>query len=167
MDSDYGTFPERLIDLFDAVGPEERAYIRTLTAAEDGEYAAVSLDRFTVQPHTMGALDWSGVVVLEQRVEEDYEAASALFGGLVLQHAPSPASEVIVFWGNLAIPTIGIPARLAAEQAGELMDTGDDAWVYLPESKILVEYWHSGRITAGKVPEGEGGGPARPAVPAS
>ncbi|WP_328611667.1 hypothetical protein OG943_21955 [Amycolatopsis sp. NBC_00345] len=128
VDSDYGTHPGVLIDLFDAVGPEERAYIRTLTAAEDGEYAAVSLDRFSVEPHTMGALDWSGAVVLEQCVEEDYTAASALFGGLVLRCALSPAAEVIVFWGN--------------------------AWVYLPESKILVEYWHSGRITAGRVPEG-------------
>ena len=157
MDSDYGIHPDNLIDLFDAVGSEERVYIRTLTAAEDGRYAAVSLDLFTVDPQTRGALDWSSATVLEQRVETDYEAASALFGGLMLRYAPSPAAEVIVFWGNVVIPTIGIPVRLAADQAGELMDTGDDAWVFIPENKILVEYWHSGRITAGRVPEGEEG----------
>lgn len=31
------------------------------------------------------------------------------------------------------------------------MDTGDDIWIYPSTGKVLIEYWHSGRITATEI----------------
>ncbi|GAA4553867.1 hypothetical protein [Amycolatopsis samaneae] len=151
MNDFYGTHPAALQDLLDEIGPVESALVHQLSREEDDALAAVSRRRFPVDRATTGAVDWSGAVVLEQSLEEDYEDAARVLGEVVLRHSPA-ASEVVVFWGNLVIPTVRLPARLAAANAGELIDTGDDVWIYLPDGNVLVEYWHSGRITAGIIP---------------
>nr|WP_042190255.1 hypothetical protein [Kibdelosporangium sp. MJ126-NF4]CEL19199.1 hypothetical protein [Kibdelosporangium sp. MJ126-NF4]CTQ95001.1 hypothetical protein [Kibdelosporangium sp. MJ126-NF4] len=148
MKSPYGTHPQALRDLLDAVGPAE---VRVFTLAEDEEYGNASINRFPIDKNWSGARDFSGVRVFEQVVEEDYEDAAVRLGETVLRYA-SPESEVVVFWGNVVIPTIGISAALAAANAETLMDTGDDVWIYPPGRNVLIEYWHSGRITAGEIP---------------
>ncbi|WP_406636364.1 hypothetical protein [Amycolatopsis sp. WGS_07] len=142
----YGTYRQALRDLRTALGPENRL-LHELSWEEDQALAAVSLTLF---PARFDGLGWPAEHVLTQAVEPDYERAARLLGDLVLQHSPEHA-DAVVFWGNLAIPTVRLPARLAAANAGELMDTGDDVWIYLPDRNVLVEYWHSGRITAGKL----------------
>ncbi|MEQ0565807.1 hypothetical protein ABJI51_42585 [Amycolatopsis sp. NEAU-NG30] len=152
MNTYYGTHPGALKPLLDTVGPAERELVRQFTAAEDAEFGSRSVNRFPIDRNTTGAKDWSGTRIHEQRVEDDYDEAARLLAELVLRYSPS-TSEVVVFWGNVVIPSIGIPARLAAENAGLLIDIGDDVWIYAPGSGVLIEYWHSGRITAGEVPK--------------
>ncbi|MFE0028509.1 hypothetical protein [Amycolatopsis sp. NPDC059021] len=154
MNNPYGTHPEALGDLLDAIGPQERGLVRQLSREEDDALAAVSLRRFPTDRATTGAIDWSGAVVLEQSFEQDYADAARVLGERVLRYS---TSDVVVFWGNLVIPTVRLPARLAAANAGELIDTGDDVWIYLPDRNVLVEYWHSGRITAGMIPDAVAG----------
>ncbi|MFD2469927.1 hypothetical protein [Amycolatopsis silviterrae] len=145
----YGTYPQALQDLRTALGPENRL-LHELSWEEDQALAAVSLELF---PGRFDGLRWPDENVLTQAAEPDYERAARLLGDLIRQHSPKHA-DAVVFWGNLSIPTVRLPARLAAANAGELMDTGDDVWIYLPDRNVLVEYWHSGRITAGTVPVG-------------
>ena len=145
----YGTHPQALRDLRTALGTENRL-LHELSWEEDQALAAVSLNLFPARSFFDG-LTWPDDAVLAQAVEPEYEQAARLLGDLILQHSAEHA-DAVVFWGNLALPTVRLPARLAAANAGELMDTGDDVWIYLPDRGVLVEYWHSGRITAGKVP---------------
>lgn len=152
MNTFYGSHPTALQDLFDAIGTAERSLVHVLSRTEDEALAAVSTRRFPVDRTTTGAVDWSGAGVVEQFVEEEYEEAARVLGEVILRNSP-PESDVVVFWGNLVIPTVRLPARLAAANSGELIDTGDDVWIYLPGHNVLVEYWHSGRITAGVIPD--------------
>ncbi|WP_414942002.1 hypothetical protein [Amycolatopsis sp. cmx-11-51] len=152
MNMHYGTHPNSLRPLFDAIGSDRRVLVRQLTLVEDNEYGSVSVNRFPIDLATTGAKDWSVTRIVEQRVEHDYDDAARVLGELIVRNT-DPRAEAIVFWGNVVIPSIGIPARLAAANAGLLMDIGDDVWIYLPDKDIVIEYWHSGRITAGEIPD--------------
>jgi len=151
VDTHYGTHPGALQDLREAIPENERALLRILTADENDELAGASLRNFPYSGALGGAIDWAAASFIEQVLEEGYVKASGRFGEFILKYA-SPESDAVIFWGNMVIPTVRLPARLAAENAGELMDTGDDVWIYFAEERILVEYWHSGSITAAKIP---------------
>lgn len=151
MNTHYGTYPGALQDLREAIPEGERGLLRTLVAVEDDELAGASLRKFPHGEASGGAIDWAAAGSIEQALEEDYLEASRRFSEFILRYA-SPESDAVIFWGNIAIPTVRLPARLAAENAGELIDTGDDVWIYLAEEGILVEYWHSGMITVAKIP---------------
>jgi hypothetical protein len=90
-------------------------------------------------------------LLARRSVEADDEAARIL-GDLLSSHA-SPRTEIVVFWANLLVPTIALPAKAVGEHADEVLATSHDVWVFVPETQVFLEYWHGGVITAARVPD--------------
>ncbi|WP_186785201.1 hypothetical protein [Streptomyces misionensis] len=138
----YGTQRGAIAALLEAVGDS----VMVLSYQEDRSFAAMSLDRF-------GA---AGSVRLDWRGHEVIDRCDAFDGGqlrrTVLAHA-EPGELAIVFWDNLAVPSVALEASLLADHAEVVEDVRPNCWIYLAGSAVLVER-HDGE-------EADGGAGAR------
>jgi hypothetical protein len=112
---------------------------------------SISLNRL---PQTSwGAIDWNDISPVEQRTTRTVVEAAELFAQLVLRYV-NPDSEVVLFWGNLVVPSVALPARVAAENAEEVLATSHDVWLFAIDERVLLEYFHEGRLTVVEIPAG-------------
>ncbi|MGW4893531.1 hypothetical protein ACWEQL_14900 [Kitasatospora sp. NPDC004240] len=138
----YGTEPGPAEEFAAAVG----APAMVLSAAEDAAFTALSLDRFAAVGSTR--LDWRGARVL--RRVEDFDA-TALRG--LLAELAAPQELAVLFWGNLAVPSVALDAARLAEHAEALLDAcGREFWVFLVDSGVLIEFQDGAGLTAGRPP---------------
>jgi hypothetical protein len=144
----YGSHPSRLSDLLDSLSPDERAGARLLDAKENLALEARTLDVF---PQTSwGTIDWDDVPLLEQRqVADDVEAARLLVDWV--NRLLAPRSEVVIFWGNLVVPSIAMAASTVAAHANEVIATSHDAWLFADRERLLIECFHEGKMTVAPV----------------
>ncbi|WP_216208094.1 hypothetical protein [Amycolatopsis aidingensis] len=122
-----------------------------LDGAANDAYYSLSLGRFPASENKFGGIELRISEVLRERVDLDLEESARELAGATEDFVASDA-EVIVFWGNLIIPTVAMPGSLAAAHAERLIEIGDDVWVFSPVDEILIEYWHNGSITVVRVP---------------
>ncbi|MEU9288242.1 hypothetical protein AB0D57_26965 [Streptomyces sp. NPDC048275] len=142
MSGGYGTHPEAIAEVVAAVG--DAAVV--LSYEEDRAFAAVSLSRFGAVGSTR--LDWHGVEVLER---------STAFDGAQLRrmvHDHGDGTELaVVFWSNLAVPSVALEAGTVATHAETLLDCSPECWVYLADSRMLIEFQDGEGATVGRVPD--------------
>ncbi|MFD3532478.1 hypothetical protein [Streptomyces sp. NPDC058664] len=139
----YGKHPEYIAEVLDLLGED----VLLLSYEEEREFASVSLNRFPAIGSAR--LDWHGAEVVERRDGFDGDALAALLGA----HA-GPDELVIVFWDNFAVPSIGLPAALAARHAGAILEQGYACWILLTDGGILIEFQDGEGLTAGRPPAG-------------
>jgi hypothetical protein len=137
----YGTHPEVIAALLAAIG--DAAMV--LSCEEDRSFAAVSLSRFG----SVGSsrLDWSGVEVLQRSPDFDGEGLRELLSGLA-----RPDELAVVFWGNLAVPSLALKIGLVEAQADAILKCGYECWIYLVDSGVVIEFQDGEGFTAGRVP---------------
>ncbi|MFV8187486.1 hypothetical protein [Streptomyces sp. AF1B] len=144
----YGTARARLDDLLKRLDPDERGQVMILDASENDEFENASLNRF---PHSdWTGIDWAGSDFSEQIFTAGEPEAAEVMGGW-LSRLPAD-SLVVVFWGNIRVPAVAMPAGSAAKQAENILCTSDDVWVFVVDEEFLIEYQHDGRLTAARVP---------------
>ncbi|MET8680694.1 hypothetical protein ABZW18_24675 [Streptomyces sp. NPDC004647] len=145
----YGSHPELLPKSLGR-GPEtESSGVRELTLDESRRLEAASINRFP--PASGGSLEWEDGSYLEQHFYEDEPDGARLVGGLVSSHA-APDSEVVLFWGNLIMPTVALPASSLVRHMDEVLEVGPVFWVFFPESHVLIECCPDGQVTVAAVP---------------
>jgi hypothetical protein len=137
----YGTQLDAIAGLLAAVG--DAAVV--LSYDEDRAFAALSLSRFG----SVGSarLDWSTAEVLK---------TSAAFDGGELRSLLRELARLdelaVVFWGNLAMPSLALEAGLVATHTDTVLECCYECWVYLVDSGILIEFQDGAGFTAGRVP---------------
>jgi hypothetical protein len=137
----YGTQPDVIEALLAAVGDA----VAVLSYDEDRTFAALSLGRFG----SVGSsrLDWSGAEVLQ---------SSPTFDGGELRKLLRELARLdelaIVFWGNLAVPSLALEAGLVATHADAIVECCFECWVYLVDSGVLIEFQDGEGFTAGRMP---------------
>ncbi|MFE7546619.1 hypothetical protein [Streptomyces gardneri] len=65
---------------------------------------------------------------------------------------------MVVFWDNLAVPSIALPASLAARHAEAILGEGYACWFLLTDSGLLIEFQDGEGLTAGRPPAAGPGG---------
>ncbi len=139
----YGTYPEEIATLLDVVG--ESAMV--LSFQEDRTFAALSLGRFGAVGSCR--LDWQGAEVIERCEAFDASQLRRLVGTY------AGANELaVLFWGNLAVPSVALEAALVASHAEAVLDCSPVCWIYLTDCAVLIEFQDGEGLTAAKVPHG-------------
>ncbi|MFD8973190.1 hypothetical protein [Streptomyces sp. NPDC059593] len=137
----YGTHPEYIAEVLGHLGKD----VLLLSYEEQRRFASVSLNRFGAIGSAR--LDWHGAEVVERRDAFDGEALAAL-----LRIHAGPDELVVVFWDNLAVPSIALPASLAARHAEAILGECYACWFLLTDSGILIEFQDGEGLTAGRPP---------------
>ena len=145
----YGSFPRRLDDFLDSLSSVERDQVRFLDYSEDRQMAGQSLDRF---PAVVSGIDWREAAFLEQRgFDDDLEAEHILREWL--DEYLSADRTVFIFWANLRVPTIELPRSVAKDHLDEIIAADFDQWFYGRNSRLLIECYHEGTLTAATIPD--------------
>jgi len=137
----YGTHAQPLARVLEAVGDSAML----LSYEEDRAFAALSLGRFPAVGSSR--LDWRGAEVIERCEAFD----SGQLNRMVRAYARA-GELVVVFWSNLAVPSVAMEAALVAEHAEEVLEVSPECWIYLTDSRVLVEFQDGEGMTAGRVP---------------
>ncbi|MFJ8946337.1 hypothetical protein ACIRG4_24415 [Streptomyces sp. NPDC102395] len=140
-EASYGTQADVIAVLLRSVG--DAAVV--LAYDEDRTFAALSLNRFG----SVGScrLDWHGAEVLHRSPAFDGGELRRLLGSLA-----SPDELAVLFWGNLAVPSLASEAGLLATHADAVLECCPECWVYLVDSGVLIEFQDGEGFTAGRVP---------------
>ncbi|MFC9947070.1 hypothetical protein [Streptomyces pratensis] len=137
----YGTCPEVIAAIVEAAG--DAAVV--LSYDENRSFAALSLNRYG----SVGScrLDWSGTEVLRRSPAFDGAGLKAL-----LAEFARPDELAVVFWGNLAVPSLALEASSVAAHADAILECGYECWVHLVDSGVLIEFQDGEGFTAGRIP---------------
>ncbi|MFG2593988.1 hypothetical protein [Streptomyces sp. NPDC048438] len=135
----YGTHPGAIAALLDAVG--EAAMVLSF---QYRTFAALSVGRFGAVGSTR--LDWAGAEVIERCELFDADELRRLVASC------AGADELaVVFWSNLAVPSVALSAALVAVQAEAVLGCSPECWIYLVDSGVLIEFQDGEGFTAGRV----------------
>jgi hypothetical protein len=149
----YGSHPGRLDQLMASLGPDERASVRMLGAAENADLEDVSLNRFPQS--SWGAIRWDGLEILAQvEVLDTGDIERTLLEWLLLHAAPN--SKVVIFWGNLIVPSLEMTAQVAGNHMSEILAATHDLWIFVVREGVLIEFHHEGKLTAARIPSSDG-----------
>ncbi|WP_458078683.1 hypothetical protein [Streptomyces sp. EMB26] len=138
----YGTQVEVLGGLLEAFGDA----VVVLSYEEDRTFAALSLNRFGAVGSCR--LDWRGAEVLRR--------STAFDGGelrKMLCELAGPDELVVLFWGNLMVPSVAVEAGLVAAHADAVLADCYECWVYLVDRGVLIEFQDGEGFTVGRVPQ--------------
>lgn len=143
----YGSHPERLSDLLDSLAPEDRDKVHLVGFDENERLASSSLDKL---PQTnWGTINWEEAQYLEQQdTPREPEAVEAI--RQIISSKISPDSAAVIFWANLAVPTVQTTATIAMKAMDEIIAASHDVWLYFPDDNLLVEHFNEGRVTAAR-----------------
>lgn len=146
----YGSARSRLSDLLDGMDAEARADVMVLDRDENDAFESLSLRRF---PHSgWSGIDWERCGFADQGfVRSESEAAELIRSWL--RRLLADDSLLVVFWGNLAVPAVAMPVKIAIRYVEEILYTSDDFWLFAVDENILIEFTHEGTLTMGRIPE--------------
>ncbi|MEV4439316.1 hypothetical protein AB0K09_09870 [Streptomyces sp. NPDC049577] len=145
----YGSRPELLPGFMNDHHFGEGRRVVKLGLKESRELEAVSLNRFP--PTATAALGWAAGSYDERRWWDDEEGWAEVAAELLSSFVMGE-KHVAVFWGNLVMPTVTLPARTAVERARELLDAGPHFWIYPLGGSILIECLLDGQVTVATIP---------------
>ncbi|NYV75457.1 hypothetical protein [Streptomyces sp. UH6] len=149
----YGRYPELLPEFVRDARGEDGRQVVVLRWEESQELARLSLSRFPAWNSV--SLDWSAVPPVES-VEWDDGAGFAA----VLRRYGAGADAVVVFWGDLSVPTVVMPVDVAVRRAAELWDVGPEFWTYPLDGDVLVEARWGSPVVVGRIPSDPAQAPA-------
>ncbi|MET9118957.1 hypothetical protein ABZX38_32835 [Streptomyces longwoodensis] len=137
----YGTQPDAIAGLLAAAG----GAVVVLSYEEDRTFAALSLSRFGAV--TSSRLNWAGAEVLQSSPVFDGDELRKLLRGYA-----RPEELAVVFWGNLAVPSLALEAGLAAAHADAVLECCYECWIYLVDTRVLIEFQDGEGFIVGRVP---------------
>lgn len=161
----YGSHPEYLPPFMTDRRGEAARHVLLLDHADNRQLAAGSLNRFPARSSC--EIDWGDVPGVEQHWCPDSDAWVRLAAELCAPWAAGDAL-VVVFWGNLVIPTVVLPAQVLLSHAREIDDAQPHFWLHPLGGDTLVECLPDGTVTSAVIPavqglsSGSGGGPDEP-----
>jgi hypothetical protein len=144
----YGSQPDNLTELLEFLTPEEKQNLRTLDFEESKEIESASLSRL---PQTSwGTINWDAVSRAEQ-----YEAPREPDAAAIIRDTISAKiamdSPVVIFWANLATPTVSTTVPVTVRAMDEIIATSHDIWLYFPVEGYIIEHFHEGRVTIARL----------------
>lgn len=152
-DNSYASRPDYLPDFMNDPGDDGGRHVVKLGLAESRELEALSLNRFPAT--TSAGLDWDAISYETRLWWEDEDDWSRMATELLSPYAREER-RVAVFWGNLVMPTVTMPAGVAARYAREILDAAPHFWIYPLGSPVLIECLMDGQVTVATIPsEGE------------
>jgi len=95
-----------------------------------------------------GQIDWDKVVSKSVCKEPDIDAKKAFIDKSFKLEAHE---KVYVSWANAFSPTISIDYNDCLKMLFEILEEDFDCWIYSIEHKLIVESYHEGDLTFGKV----------------
>jgi len=149
VENSYGSRPDLLPGFVTARHTDKRDQVLRLDLAASRELEAVTLNRF---PATFSAaLDWDGAPYEDRRWWDDEEDWARMAAELLAPYVEE-GRRVAIFWGNLVIPTVTMPASVVVEHAREILDVGPHFWIVPLEDSVLIECLMDGQVTVAAVP---------------
>ncbi|WP_406204344.1 hypothetical protein OH807_28600 [Kitasatospora sp. NBC_01560] len=145
----YGSRPDLLPGFMNDRRVSEGHLVLRLGLGESRELEAASLNRFP--PTATAALDWEAASYDDRRCWDDEEDWARMVAELLSSYAME-GKRVAIFWGNLAIPTVTLPARSVVEHAREILDPGPHFWIYPLGGSVLIECLMDGQVTVAAIP---------------
>ncbi|MFD7903673.1 hypothetical protein ACFV4G_15660 [Kitasatospora sp. NPDC059747] len=148
--NEYASRPDLLPTFMENSKDDDGRQVVKLTLAESRELEALSLNRF---PSTFSAaLDWESASY-DDRIWWDDEEGWVRMASDLLSPFAERGAHVVIFWGNLVLPTVTIPAESAIRHAREILDAGGPHfWIYPLGSPILIECLMDGEVTIATIP---------------
>ncbi|MEV0975790.1 hypothetical protein [Streptomyces sp. NPDC049915] len=144
----YGTHPEYLPAFITGRQDEDARQVEQLDHAASRALEALSLNRF---PAKGAGLDWDSAAYTNQRWWDDEAGWGRLMADL-LSSAVARGERVAVFWGNLAVPTVVMPADVAVRHAQEFLEVAPVFWVHPLGGSVLIECQMDGQVTVADIP---------------
>ncbi|GAB2601064.1 hypothetical protein [Kribbella endophytica] len=62
------------------------------------------------------------------------------------------ATELIILWSSLALPTVRLSPAAAATHLPAIVETDPEFWIYSPTDRRLIETTFAGRLTVASLP---------------
>ncbi|MEW2314962.1 hypothetical protein [Streptomyces bauhiniae] len=145
----YGTEPDYLPAFMNDATDADGRRVRKLTAEETQALRRLSLSRF---PVSGGAdLDWSRSPHTDRQMcetDEDWARVAAEY----LSPYAGEGRSVVVFWGDLSMPSVEMPVEVAIRRSLDFMDADMHFWMHPLGSSVLIEYLQDGRVTVAPIP---------------
>ncbi|WP_329134561.1 hypothetical protein OG552_19275 [Streptomyces sp. NBC_01476] len=148
--NEYASRPDYLPDFMNNPEDGDGRQVMKLGWAESRELEAVSLNRFP--PTFSAALDWDSASY-RNRIWWDDEEDWARMASELLSSCVERGMRVAIFWGNLVLPTVTLPADVAVRHAREILDVGPHFWIYPLGGSVLIECLMDGQVTIASIPE--------------
>ncbi len=148
-DNPYGSRSDYLPDFVNEPQDDGGHQVLLLDLEESRELEAASLNRFPAT--TSAALDWD-VASFEERLWWDDEEDWTRMAAELLAPYAREGRRVAVFWGNLVMPTVTMPADVAVRHAREILDAAPHFWIHPLGSSVLIECLMDGQVTVAKIP---------------
>lgn len=144
----YGSHPHRLDDLLRTFTQEERGNCQILTQEQSRALEQQSIERL---PQTAwGTIDWPENTLIEQYSVPTFPEVIRHLSESLERYAP--AVDAVIFWANLVVPSLAVPTDTVVAHLDEVLATSHDVWIFVPERRLVFEYFHDGRVTVARVP---------------
>ncbi|MFF4348030.1 hypothetical protein [Streptomyces sp. NPDC001530] len=145
----YGSRPGRLPGFMNDPSDEDGCQVVQLDHAESRELEAVNLNRF---PPTISAgLDWDSAAYTDRRWWKDEDDWATIAEDPLAGYV-AEGGRVALFWGDLRLPTVTIPAAVAVRHASELPRMEPLFWIYPLDGSVLIECLMDGQVTVATIP---------------
>jgi hypothetical protein len=130
---------------------EDGRQVVRLDHAESRALEAVSLNRF---PPTISAgLDWDSAPYDDRRWWDDEDDWARMAAELLSPYA-AEGRRVVIFWGDLRVPTVTMPTETAVRHAAKLLSMDPLFWIYPLDGPFLIECLMDGQVTVAPIPPG-------------
>lgn len=140
----YGSNPEYLPNFLKDARRESATSVDFLDFAGSRAIEEVSLNLFP--PTNSSGIHWEATSY-DRRLWWDDDNDWVRMATELLTEYSSPDDKMVIFWGNLVIPTVVLPVKLVIDNLLELLDLGPHLWFYLPVPKVLIECLLDGQVT--------------------
>ncbi|WPW19191.1 hypothetical protein [Streptomyces sp. HNS054] len=145
----YGSRPDYLPSFMNDPNDEDGCQVVKLGWAESRELEMVSLNRFP--PTFSAALDWDASSYDSRLWWDDEDDWGRLAANLLADHVAS-SETIAIFWGNLLLPTVTLPAEVVVRHSTEILDVGPHFWMYPLGGSVLIECLMDGQVTVASIP---------------
>ncbi|MFG2257333.1 hypothetical protein [Streptomyces mirabilis] len=145
----YGSHPDYLPGFMNNPEDGDGRQVVKLGWTESRELEAISLNKFP--PTFSAALDWDSASYEEQLWWDDEDDWTRMASELLSSYVER-GMRVAVFWGNLVLPTVTLPADVAVRHAREILDVGPHFWIYPLDGSVLIECLMDGQVTVANIP---------------
>ncbi|WP_153534437.1 hypothetical protein [Streptomyces sp. RB17] len=147
--NEYASRPDYLPDFMNDPEDRDGRQVVKLGWTDSRKLETMSLNRFP--PTFSAALDWDSASYEDRLWWDDEEGWTRMASELLSPYVESGV-RVAIFWGNLVLPTVTLPADVAVRHAREILDVGPHFWIYPLGSSVLIECLMDGQVTVATIP---------------
>ncbi len=151
IDDTYGTradlLPRAMVTLTRPGVWSGRPGVELLPLLDHLQYEGQSLARFPRNPDA--TIDWSEVPSGQVLRTVDSGTAD-------LPRDLPDATELIILWSSLALPSLRLNPAAAATHLPDIVEQDPEFWIYSPNDRKLIETTFAGRLTVASLPPDTG-----------